>query len=1054
MQTFNNSPTLWNPVGNRVLVVAPHPDDESLGCGGSLVKHCAHGDSIKVVFLTAGEKGDFDRRYGDEYVKQRRSDAVKALAKLGVSDCLFLDLPDQGLTAQREILERKLTSVLKEYLPTLIYAPSPWEPHHDHRTAFYAVYNLVREIVRPPVLALYEVGAPLIFPDVVVDVTTEMARKREAIASYRTEHHYQDYQTIIEALNIHRTYGLDRSVRHAEAFTLLSSEELAHPSEKTRRIMRTVEPSPQESAAPLVSIVVRTKDRPKMLREALESIANQSYRPIEVVLVNDGGADLPIDELHADMKGVDFSYHRLENSVGRVRAANIGWRAAKGRYIGFLDDDDQYYPDHVASLANLLEGSGHRIAYTDHEIVRIGYDPVQGRMLEQEKIPVRSIDFSLEHLLLNNYIPFMCLLFDQAVLVEAGGLDERFDTCEDWDLLARIGKRHPFIHLPKITARYTFWSRDHQTINQPERIARGRLQFYRTHRDEIDEHVLHKAFFTDELIWLPFLEKRLAAFIEENRGLQEQLTAGRSRSRRTMEEVEKSEMDLRSLLHESEQEIHVLRKHLAEIQQSLGWRILMYYRRRVGARIFPMGSRRRQLLNLMLRGLISLRRYGARNTLAKVRAVLSRSVAVKYRIRRERFVVPVIRSAEGGEIDTKVSVLLPTYNAGHDLHQVLQHIHAQQGIREIEVIVIDSGSDDGTRELAAEYGAKVHDIRKEEFNHGETRNLAASLASGEYLVFLSQDAIPVGQHSIYGLVSAMRTDAGIAAATSRQVPRSDADVFACWQLWYYTNKIMAIESDRVESCGRNGFFKLPSLERRRMAQIDNVFSCVRRDVFEQFRYRRLPYAEDLDLGIRLLDAGHKIAFLSSVSVVHSHVRPSAYFFKRSMVGIETLLDLLQEDPIAWDKLGMTSVDEMWRYANRFYRRLNGCIGRLRYWDHDETSTADRLAQVRNHLATADVPEVSLGEASLDAIFGSMSATPSAAIKHDVLLHQYLDNLQSLEEYLGQASLSGPRGDILPELLYKTFAAVAGANIGNFMVHAKRLGLETGDPHVGRIAVNV
>lgn len=1054
MPSFNNSPTLWNPVGNRVLVIAPHPDDESLGCGGVLAKHSAHGDTIKVIFLTSGEKGDFDRRYGDQYVKHRRSDAMKALTALGVSDCLFLDLPDQGLTTQRETLERNVATVLKEFMPTLIYAPSPWEPHFDHRAAFYAVYNLVRGIARPPGLALYEVGAPLIFPDVVVDITTEMARKREAIASYHTEHNYQDYQTIIEALNVHRTYGLDRSVRHAEAFTLLSPEELAQPTEKTQLIMRSVRPLPPESSAPLVSIVVRTKDRPKMLREALESISNQSYRPIEVVLVNDGGVDLPIDELRADMRDVDISYHRLENSLGRVGAANVGWRATKGRYIGFLDDDDQYYPDHVASLANLLEGGEHRTAYADHEIVRIGYDPAKGRVLEQERIPVRSIDFSLDHLLLNNYIPFMCLLFDRAVLEEAGGLDERFDTCEDWDLLVRIGKRHPFAHLPKITARYTFWSRDHQTINQPERIARGRLQFYRTHRDEIDEHVLHKAFFTDELVWLPFLEKRLAAFIEENRGLREQLAADRGRDIRTVAEMEKAEMDLRVLVHESEQEIHALRKHLAEIQQSMGWRILMYYRRRVGVHIFPMGSRRRQLLNLMLRGLISFRRYGMRNTLAKVRAVLSRSVAARYRIRRERFVVPVIRSTEGGEIDTKVSVLIPTYNAGPDLHQVLQHIHAQQGIRELEVIVVDSGSDDGTRELAAVYGARVHDIRKDEFNHGETRNLAASLATGEYLVFLSQDAIPVGQRSIYGLVSAMRTDAGIAAATTRQIPRSGADVFACWQLWYYTNKIMAIENDRVESCGRNSFFRLPPSERRRMAQIDNVFSCVRRDVFEQFRYHRMPYAEDLDLGIRLLDAGHKIAFLSSVSVVHSHVRPPAYFFKRSAVGVETLLDLLQEDAIAWDKLGMTSVEEMWRYANRFYRKINGCIGRSRNWDHNESSTAEQLARVRNYLATGDIPEVLQGEASLDVVFSGMSAVPGAEIKHDVLLHQYLDNLQSLEEYLGQVPLSGPQGDMLPELLYKTFAAVTGANIGNFMVHARRLGLETDDRHAGRIAVSV
>src|SRR5512135_2804388 len=95
-----------------------------------------------------------------------------------------------------------------------------------------------------------------------------------------------------------------------------------------------------KSHTPLVSIIVRTKDRPKLLEHALESIAAQTYRPIEVVLVNDGGCDLDIEKLRSILGDVSLKYVRLENNAGRAHAGNVGIEHAQGDYIGFLDDDD------------------------------------------------------------------------------------------------------------------------------------------------------------------------------------------------------------------------------------------------------------------------------------------------------------------------------------------------------------------------------------------------------------------------------------------------------------------------------------------------------------------------------------------------------------------------------------------------------------------------------------------------------------------------------------------------------------------------------------------
>src|SRR3990170_7346574 len=101
-----------------------------------------------------------------------------------------------------------------------------------------------------------------------------------------------------------------------------------------------------EANNPLVSIIVRTKDRPKLLRRALQSIAVQTYRPIEAILVNDGGCDLDVDGLKTILGDVSLNYVRLEKNTGRAHAGNVGIENARGEYVGFLDDDDVLYPGH------------------------------------------------------------------------------------------------------------------------------------------------------------------------------------------------------------------------------------------------------------------------------------------------------------------------------------------------------------------------------------------------------------------------------------------------------------------------------------------------------------------------------------------------------------------------------------------------------------------------------------------------------------------------------------------------------------------------------------
>lgn len=241
----------------------------------------------------------------------------------------------------------------------------------------------------------------------------------------------------------------------------------------------------QDSAEtkPLVSIIVRTKDRPKLLVHALQSIYAQTYRPIEVVVVNDGGCELTAESLKKALGDVALKYIRLDKNTGRAHAGNVGSKNARGDYVGFLDDDDELYPEHIDTLVSYLRQSMYKVAYSDAEIVLRRYVPEQASYVTEKQTLLSPNTFSYEELLVGNYIPFMTLLFSRDVLVT---FDEDFDLYEDWDLLIRVSRDHPFFHILKTTARYNQWSRDLQ-INQADakQMRAAHLKVMRKHRDKI-----------------------------------------------------------------------------------------------------------------------------------------------------------------------------------------------------------------------------------------------------------------------------------------------------------------------------------------------------------------------------------------------------------------------------------------------------------------------------------------------------------------------------------------------------------------------------------------
>lgn len=239
----------------------------------------------------------------------------------------------------------------------------------------------------------------------------------------------------------------------------------------------------------LVSIIVRTKDRPKLLMRALRSIVAETYRPIEVVVVNDGGCLLDTATLKSVLGDLSLNYLPLKQNLGRAHAGNVGIRNAKGEYVGFLDDDDEFYPEHLVTLVSSLNGSGCNVAYAAVEFVDEVLDR-EGTRVSSHLKGTFATPFSYDDLLIGNYIPLISLLFRAATL-RSFMFDETFELYEDWDMLIRAGEAAPFHFVDKITSIY--YQRDDSQVafkSSPQVLREATVKLYEKHRAKLPLGIL------------------------------------------------------------------------------------------------------------------------------------------------------------------------------------------------------------------------------------------------------------------------------------------------------------------------------------------------------------------------------------------------------------------------------------------------------------------------------------------------------------------------------------------------------------------------------------
>lgn len=208
-----------------------------------------------------------------------------------------------------------------------------------------------------------------------------------------------------------------------------------------------------------------------------------------------------------------------------------------------------------------------------------------------------------------------------------------------------------------------------------------------------------------------------------------------------------------------------------------------------------------------------------------------------------------------------VSVVLMTFNGMPEVEHCLDMLCRQQYSGPVEIVHIDSGSRDRTLELTARHGLDTRHIAPHEFHHAGTRNLGADLAAHEIVVYLSQDAVPAGEHWLAELAAPF-ADPAVAAVHGRQMAPAHVGPLRRYAMeWTYG----------------------PEPERRRLADMpeltvgsfrfSNANSAIRRDLVRRIRFdETAPMCEDQAMCRALLDEGHIVVYAPAAAVYHAHER--------------------------------------------------------------------------------------------------------------------------------------------------------------------------------------
>ena len=218
----------------------------------------------------------------------------------------------------------------------------------------------------------------------------------------------------------------------------------------------------------------------------------------------------------------------------------------------------------------------------------------------------------------------------------------------------------------------------------------------------------------------------------------------------------------------------------------------------------------------------------------------------------------------------KISLIIPTLNAERYM-PALEEIINRQTVQPTEVIVVDSESNDNTIEMVKAAGWKLLQVKRVDFDHGGTRNFAFDNSVGDYVLFLSQDALPVDERYVEHLIEGFNDDS-VAMISARQVARPGAtEIEKLVREFNYPTKSFVRTKADIQTMGIKAYF------------FSDVCSAYRRTAFEELGKFESPLLtnEDMLMAARALEAGYKVGYSGAAEVYHSHNYTLEQQYKRN-----------------------------------------------------------------------------------------------------------------------------------------------------------------------------
>ncbi len=216
----------------KLLVFAPHPDDDIIGCGGTIARHMAQGDQATIVYLTSGENGSLVHPPAQLAVL-REEEATRAATRLGANEVIFLRQPD-GYIAWSKALLDALVTVIRSQQPSLVFLPHGDEAVRDHQQSFQLILEACQRAAGPwfadcgnqpwsgGKIIAYEVWTPLSRYNLTVDISEYMQKKLAALGEHKSQLADIAYAEAVQGLNRYRAVTSGTG-QFAECFQLIKT---------------------------------------------------------------------------------------------------------------------------------------------------------------------------------------------------------------------------------------------------------------------------------------------------------------------------------------------------------------------------------------------------------------------------------------------------------------------------------------------------------------------------------------------------------------------------------------------------------------------------------------------------------------------------------------------------------------------------------------------------------------------------------------------------------------------------------------------------------------